>query len=93
MRVSVSSPHGYLNWDKFLSSNLVMFSMYGLQLTTTKFCFVVLLMNHQQHLFPAAQNLTPLCLYNLNNGQNVCQSQQQPAEKKFSSYKHESIYV
>ena len=37
MRVSVSSPRGYLNWDKFLSSNFVMLSMYRLQLTTTKF--------------------------------------------------------
>ena len=36
MRVSVSSPRGYLNWDMFLSSNFVMFSMYGLQLTTAK---------------------------------------------------------
>ena len=37
MTGSVSSPRGYLNWDKFLSSNFVLFSMYGLQLTTTKF--------------------------------------------------------
>ena len=43
MRVSVSSPHGYLNWDKFLSSNFVMLSMYGLQLTTTKFLIFVYL--------------------------------------------------
>ena len=36
MRVSVSSPKRYLNWDKFLSSNFVMLSMYGLQLTNNK---------------------------------------------------------
>ena len=57
-------------------------------------CFVLLLMKYQQHLFPAAQNFTPLCLYNLNSGQNVCQSQQHPAaKKKFNSYKHESICI
>ena len=43
MRVSVSSPHGHLNRDKFLSSNFVMLSMYGLQLTTTKFLIFVYL--------------------------------------------------
>ena len=43
MRVSVSSPRGYLNWDKFLSSNFVMLAMYGLQLTTTKFLIFVYL--------------------------------------------------
>ena len=43
MRVSVYSPHGYLNWDKFLPSNFVMLSMYGLQLTTTKFLIFVYL--------------------------------------------------
>ena len=31
---------------------------------------------------PPAQNFTPLCLYNLNNGQNLCQSQQRPAARK-----------
>ena len=36
-------PRGYLNWDKFLSSNFVMLSMYRLQLTTTKFLTFVYL--------------------------------------------------
>ena len=31
---------------------------------------------------PPAQNFTPLCFYNLNNGQNLCQSQQRPAARK-----------
>ena len=62
--------------------------------TTLHICVLRSITHESSTTFiPPAQNFTPLCLYNLNNGQNVGQSQQRPAARKFNSYKHESIYI